>query len=297
MNVQQLLESANQFQNKMDDAKRLVSKWNKSGLLEGLRSDIDKTNVSVLLENQAKQLIVEGNVTGGTSSMNGGSYHSENWAGVALPLVRRVFGEISAKEFLSVQPMNLPSGLVFYLDFKYGTTKPPFASGSSMYGSNDTTNVTDTAGGLFGAGRFSYSINNATASLSFTVASGSLATVNQDSNYSASAAASQIKIVTVSSASLAGDSQAKDYDPQGVRAFVITSGSNLVVANILQQFTNIDSSGNLNFVVSGSSSAIAAATGTLYLQKKTKVDARGDFEDTGLIHKITQFKSQKSKFK
>ena len=31
-----------------------------------------------------------------------------------LPLVRRIFGEISAKNFVSVQPMNLPSGLIFY---------------------------------------------------------------------------------------------------------------------------------------------------------------------------------------
>jgi hypothetical protein len=36
---------------------------------------------------------------------------SEEWAGVALPLVRRIFAEFAAKEFVSVQPMNLPSGL------------------------------------------------------------------------------------------------------------------------------------------------------------------------------------------
>ena len=45
---------------------------------------------------------------------------SEPWSSVALPLVRKVFGEIDAKQFVSVQPMNLPSNMVFFMDFKYG---------------------------------------------------------------------------------------------------------------------------------------------------------------------------------
>ena len=49
--------------------------------------------------------------------------NSEEWSGVALPLVRRIFGELAAQDFVSVQPMNLPSGLIFYLDFKYGTVQ------------------------------------------------------------------------------------------------------------------------------------------------------------------------------
>ena len=54
-----------------------------------------------------------------SSTGTGGS--KEEWSGVALPLVRRIFGELSAQEFVSVQPMNLPSGLIFFLDFKYGS--------------------------------------------------------------------------------------------------------------------------------------------------------------------------------
>jgi hypothetical protein len=47
-------------------------------------------------------------------------------------LVRRIFGEIAAQDFVSVQPMNLPSGLVFYLDFKYGKTVDGFGSNSDV---------------------------------------------------------------------------------------------------------------------------------------------------------------------
>jgi hypothetical protein len=92
----------------MTETRALQSKWDKTGLLEGLEG-IDKANMSILLENQAKQLLDEATSTGTSTN-------SEQWAGVALPLVRRVFAEISAKEFVSVQPMNLPSGLIFYLD-------------------------------------------------------------------------------------------------------------------------------------------------------------------------------------
>jgi hypothetical protein len=75
--------------------------------------------MSLILENQAKQLVVEtSQVDGGTAAFTPGT--GNNWAGIALPLVRKVFGQIAAKEFVSVQPMNLPSGLVFYLDFQYG---------------------------------------------------------------------------------------------------------------------------------------------------------------------------------
>jgi len=113
MNVQQLIESSNQFKVIQDDAKRLTSKWAKSGLLEGMKSETDKNTMAILLENQAKQLIVEaGQSQTGTAAAGAGTYSGESWNGVALPLVRRVFGEIAAKEFVSVQPMNLPSGLI-----------------------------------------------------------------------------------------------------------------------------------------------------------------------------------------
>jgi hypothetical protein len=92
--------------------------------------------MSIILENQAKQLVMEeSNTGGGTGAGTFTPGTGAQWAGVALPLVRKVFGQIAAKEFVSVQPMNLPSGLVFYLDFQYGTTKSdPFTAGHSMYG-------------------------------------------------------------------------------------------------------------------------------------------------------------------
>ena len=114
-NVNNLLEGASPYQVLQEQAGKLASKWDKSGLLEGIESSTEKNNMSMLLENQAKQLVNEQSNTGTATSITTGN--SEAWAGVALPLVRRVFGEIVAKDLVSVQPMNLPAGLIFYLDF------------------------------------------------------------------------------------------------------------------------------------------------------------------------------------
>jgi len=162
--VQQLLESAaGSWKNLQSDAARLAGKWAKTGLLEGL-SEIEKNNMSMLLENQAKQLVTETNTIATNSGFNS-STQGENWAGIALPLVRKVFGTIVAKEFVSVQPMNMPSGLVFFLDFQYGTNKSPFAAGDSVYGDRNASGrfpfATPAAeGGLYNpADKFTYSTN------------------------------------------------------------------------------------------------------------------------------------------
>ena len=87
----------------------LISKWEKTGLLEGLESDNLRNGMASLLENQAKELLRE------SSAMAAGDV--EGFAAVAFPLVRRVFGNLIANDLVSVQPMSLPSGLIFFLDF------------------------------------------------------------------------------------------------------------------------------------------------------------------------------------
>ena len=85
-------------------------------------------------------------------------HNSEEWSGVTLPLVRKIFGELMFQEFVSVQPMNLPSGLIFYLDFKYGTIVG-FGDGDQVFGITSGSDA-DPSQGLYGAGRSGYSIND-----------------------------------------------------------------------------------------------------------------------------------------
>ena len=133
-NVNNLLEGASPYQVLSEQSAKLANKWEKSGLLEGIDSSTEKNNMAMLLENQAKQLVNEASSTGTGTEITTGN--SEAWAGVALPLVRRVFGEIVAKDLVSVQPMNLPAGLIFYLDFQYGTDQNFKSSGTSLYGAS-----------------------------------------------------------------------------------------------------------------------------------------------------------------
>jgi len=279
MNVEQLLESSNQFKQVSDDAKRLSDKWVKSGLLEGISGKTEANTMAMLLENQAKQLITEGNVTGGTTSMSGGSYNSENWAGVALPLVRRVFGQIAAKEFVSVQPMNLPSGLVFYLDFKYGTNKNPYVAGDSLYGADATTNATDITKGLYEAGKFGYSLNSATASVNIQTGSVAFSDVNFDGAYVATGSYKKIFIT-----GSAYDLVTSSFDTNAVRSFGLSASyaGTGFTTEILSQFTK--TSGNsLVLIVTGSllSTFPSGGSGSALLtyNKVTTPAARGDFED------------------
>ena len=274
--VQSLLnESAqNAQQAQYTVAQKLSKKWAKSGLLEGLEGN-DQATMAMILENQAKQLVTESSNTGGGVS-NGATFTAgtgEQWAGVALPLVRKIFGQIAAKEFVSVQPMNLPAGLVFYLDFQYGNTKTPFTSGNSLYGTNTANFGNAAAGALYGAGKFGYSTNQFTVSSSAaTVASASSAEIDFNSDYTASLAASEIKKVTFPTSSLT------NLDLDGIRAFIITSGS-VTAATNLQQFTSIVGA-NINFFVSGSSTQVSQSSAFLVdYNKSTDFNARGDFED------------------
>ena len=279
-----LLESANPYKSLQGDAARLANKWGKTGLLEGIGNDTEKNNMSMILENQAKQLVVEASNTGGGAGA--GTFTpgtGAQWAGVALPLVRKVFGQIAAKEFVSVQPMNLPSGLVFYLDFQYGTDKDPFTAGQSLYGTLGADGSApfgnSNTGGLYGAGRFGYSINN-TQSAAVTVASASVdwySDLNADSSVSQSYVAgsidpAQIVKVSVPSTSL------PNFDTRAVRAFYLSGSAADLPASAVQypQFTKINGA-NIEFFVG----ADVAEGGTLKVEylMQTLDDERGDFED------------------
>ena len=230
----------------------------------------------MILENQAKQLVMESSTTGTGASFTAGQ--GEQWAGVALPLVRKVFADISSKEFVSIQPMSLPSGLVFYLDFQYGTNEPfganRFTAGSSMYGTTSQKNVS-AFGGLYGAGRFGYTINQYTSSVVLT--SGSVAVysdVNFNSLYSASIVAGTVAKYNLANTSIV----LPGFDFNGVRAFSVSS-SQITEANILPEFTVYNSgSDTLTFVITGSAGTNHSAS--VYYGKQPTDNTRGDFEDT-----------------
>jgi hypothetical protein len=244
----------------------LAKKWEKTGLLEGMKNEIEKGNMAVLLENQARQLVTENSKTGAASA--------EQWNGVALPLVRKVFAEIAAKEFVSVQPMNLPSGLIFYMDFKYGTAVKPFSVGDSLYGTTSGSATVPT-GGLYGAGRFAYTINDVTASVTInTSGSATSASVNFDADQLPNLAS--LALYQVSASGLT------NADLTAVRAFVPMNGasSGTVLAGWLPAYTTLSANQTVITFVATNVAVPGQVVNAIAYTKLPTDSARGDFEDT-----------------
>ena len=219
--------------------------------------------------------------------------------------------------------MNMPSGLVFFLDFQYGNSKTPFSEGSSLYGNRNTASqfpfsTPAAEGGLYGAGRFTYSTNQFSASITMTgslgggtlptVASGtgtvvtaSWSELNFDSTYSASVVANGIYKVTIATASAL-----PSFDQDAVRGFVGSGstagfGTAFAPSALLPQFTTYNyTAGTISLFYTASATATCSGSLTVFYQKSTSQDGinvtsgnnqasavggnqsgRGDFEASG----------------
>ena len=111
----------------------LLSKWKKTGLLEGIETERQQNSMARLLENQAKELLRE------QTTMASGDV--EGFAAVAFPIVRRVFAGLIANDLVSVQPMSLPSGLIFFLDFTYSAELGADSSMTSRMGNEAAKSI------------------------------------------------------------------------------------------------------------------------------------------------------------
>ena len=277
--IEKLMDGFNPYRQRMEETRGLVKKWEPTGLLEGLETEQKVSGMAALLENQARQLIDEASSTGTSSN-------SEEWSGVALPLVRKIFGELAAQEFVSVQPMNLPSGLIFYLDFKYGTAQAGFGAGEQVFGVTSGSDSDPTAG-LYGAGAFGYSVNDVTTGVQALVSvtsSATMANVDFEPSLSSSVAAGTLKNWDIAVSNFSNP------DKEGIRAFEPT-GSTAVTA-YYPAYTKMldgvagnevapgDSGGtHIRFIVKESAAVTSAS---VRYHKQPTDTSRGDFEASGI---------------
>ena len=278
-NISNLLqESQATFRAQRNETKGLVTKWEKTGLLEGINAEYDRHNTAILLENQAKQLISEANSTGGQNT--------EEWNGVALPLVRRIFGELSAKEFVSVQPMNLPSGLVFWLDFKYGSNVLGDANRGFRFNDatdilGDTSSSSKPTGGLYGRGKGGYTTAETSSTIAaFTTALATWEDLGYDGALSASREAGEVYKI-----SLAKASWPDHFDEDMVKSTVL-SGSAANISTLapdagLNAYNYVANDVAYFFITASSGlSTGASKTATIFYGKSPDNNySRGDFED------------------
>lgn len=96
----------------LNEAKELEARWQKTSLLDGIEDRYTRSCTAVLLENQ--RLINE--TATDTSDI-------AQFKRISIPLVRRIYPQLIANKVVSVQPLLGPTGLVYYLRFRYSTNK------------------------------------------------------------------------------------------------------------------------------------------------------------------------------
>lgn len=223
----------------------LLSKWKKTGLLEGIETERKQNTMARLLENQAKELLREQTTMGAGGSVEG-------FAAVAFPIVRRVFAGLIANDLVSVQPMSLPSGLIFFLDFVYsanigadGTMVDRFGNTAdqSIYGTDRV--ASQITGGVNIVGSLGENLSGPRDMVGY--AYGSPETVQQ-------VTASVITVGTNVAVTSLNNAQKKqiDFDPD----ILAETSANLLELKIAESsFTNPDLDNLAAFDVSGSSVA------------------------------------------
>jgi len=250
----------------------LINKWEQTGLLEGISDDTQRNGMARLLENQAKELLRE------SSSMAAGDV--EGFAAVAFPLVRRVFGSLIANDLVSVQPMSLPSGLIFFLDFTFGgvdenatDARLGFSVGSSVYGGDvvgsQLTGGVDLAGGTGTDAGGAYSLRNG-----YSSPTGSLAGTTG--------------LVTVASGTI-GDGGTVDETPASEAARP-PAGFGSLTADQINRILRFDPD-----LASGSAFAITeltpGAAAQLNLDDLVAIDISDGLSNANLVRRLSDFSS------
>ena len=288
--ISDLLNDANNtWRQQREETRAFVNKWEKSGLLEGIEHEYERHNTAILLENQARQLVYEASTTNA-----GAGEAREDWNGVALPLVRRIFGQISAKEFVSVQPMNLPSGLVFYLDFKYGGPDTAGRFTGDVMG--NTSSSSTPTGGLYGKNKGGYSLKQRTKTVSLiTAATASWAELGFDAELSSSTADGGASGTQTFKLSFPTTALSEAVDVAAVQMFVATGSGGVTAATNLGEYHYISTGAttatrifkNENLPASCSlfiqATAAPSEVQVTYFENTLNSYARGDFEDTNPV--------------
>ena len=267
------------------EAVRLVSKWERTGLLEGLAKN-RKAVMARLLENQAAQLLTEASTT---SDITG-------FQNVAFPIVRRVFAGLIANELVSVQPMSLPSGLLFYLDYRFDTKKAgdqldratDFAAGGSLFGDQTAPGTENLGyGGFYNLGSsFSQREKITSGVFTYTVASATAGDVGFDpdivppgysgtqvvgGNFFTLTVAAVFPLSGDRANALTGRNELKQWVPvatSSISAFANNTGSLTANGVLAQDGTPVQ----LNV---GASTASIAADVTVYRRFTQAVDSAG----------------------
>ena len=262
------------------ESRRITEKWNRTGLLKGLKDvggNMARSNMARLLENQAAELLKESSEV---SDIKG-------FQNIAFPIVRRVFGGLIANELVSVQPMSLPSGLLFYLDYTFadankgGNQSLDWTSGGSVYGDQTSPGTENLGTGGHYALNSSYSNRELTATLDVQ-ASGTAtwAQVNYDLELSGAVANSTLWYADVAFTSSAVT--LSTLDETNYKNFTI-SGSDALWAGVKDVYKRHNTFNTTTGVTRLHFSSSAALDHTVGITGSYVTKASLTVDDTGVV--------------
>lgn len=245
----------------LEETKRLITKWEPTGLLDDL-SEAKKGVMVRLFENEAKYLLTE-------ASQQADVVGFQN---VAFPIVRRVFAGLIANELVSVQPMSLPAGLLFYMDYRFDSVKAgnkddAYAVGGSLFGKRSSPQHSSGTQGFFNLGTsFSQREKIASTSLSGAISTPSLADIGWDPELSGSATIRKITLtngwstlaaLADADTSMAALKQTVPVSASSINASTSTDGTPVQIAGVTTIYRrHTTKSGNdLVFIVEGAPTA------------------------------------------
>jgi hypothetical protein len=122
----------------LNEAREVEKKWVSTGLLEGIEDRYVRSTTAVILENQR----LYNEMATDTSDI-------AQFKRISIPLVRRIYPQLIANKVVSVQPLLGPTGLVYYLRFRYSSNKGAIrgASNNSGYPGDDANSLMQRASG------------------------------------------------------------------------------------------------------------------------------------------------------
>ena len=276
---------------------RLTEKWSRTGLLRGLDGQ-RREMMSQLLENQAAQVLKESSALSSGGGNIASSGQIQGFSNIAFPIVRRVFGGLVANELVSIQPMSLPSGLIFYLDYTYGSSvgqisgdsTSTYTAGQSIYNNPRGKGVQSgslAAGGMYdlvGAGYSRVTGSVSTLDLTYDAS----ATGNASGSWNAAGTWVEGAMITSDSMFSGSNARYADFDPQVENALALgTLDAAFVVVKLSDLGSNVDALAIDQVAVhSGLTNALAwgeAFQGGTGIKNLRRLNKRGDWNNTSKV--------------
>ena len=127
----------------LNEAREIETRWSKplrngKSMLDGITDRYERATTAVMLENQ--RLMNEAMTDTGDIAQ---------FKRISIPLVRRIYPQLIANKVVSVQPLLGPTGLVYYLRFRYSSNRGQMrgADLNSGYPTDDATSLQQLASG------------------------------------------------------------------------------------------------------------------------------------------------------